>query len=308
MIKRMTIRKMSITLLSLIIIMLFYFFPSNKDIEYEEKYTYISENELKSTYMIDKYNLISMLMLPIKDDSVNIEATERIKYLMQDSEYNNIPNGFRPIIPSGTKIIDISFKDDTVIINFSKEILNINKEDEERMIESIIYTLTEIENINYVIIEVEGKVLEKLPNSNIKLPSTLSREYGINKIYDFEKLDGLTKTTIYYINKMNDEIYYTPVTKITNDSDDKVKIVINELKSSMIYQSNLSSYLNEAVSLYKYELEDGVLSLFFDDKIFSSDDKILEEVEYTIGMSMFENLDIKEVVFMVNNKKVLTFS
>ena len=34
---------------------------------------------------------------------------------------------------------------------------------------------------------------------------------------------------------------------------------------------------------------------------------ILEEVVYTIGLSMGDNLDVKEVVFMVENEEIYKF-
>ena len=77
---------------------------------------------------------------------------------------NNIPNGFRSIIPEGTEILSLDLKDKILTINFSKELLDIKEEYEEKMIESIIYSLTSIEGIDKVIIKVEGKTLEKLPD------------------------------------------------------------------------------------------------------------------------------------------------
>ena len=87
---------------------------------------------------------------------------------------------------------------------------------EERIIEAIVYTLTSIENVNYVIIYMEGEILTKLPQSKITLPSTLDRSIGINKEYNITSKNNIHKTTIYYVSKFNDNTYYVPVTKINN--------------------------------------------------------------------------------------------
>ena len=36
--------------------------------------------------------------------------------------------------------------------------------------------------------------------------------------------------------------------------------------------------------------------------------KILEEVKYTIGLSLCDELEIEKVIFLVNNKEISTFS
>lgn len=309
MIKRMSLRKISIASLALAIIGIFYFFPTNSnDLKVKESITYYDEDTYKSVYLMDKYNYVSKLKLPINGENILDVAREKLEYLIVDSASKNcIPNGFRQIIPINTKILDIKIEDKTLVINFSKELLDIKEIEEESMIEAIIFTVTEIEEIKNVKLMVEGNILDKLPNSKVKLPELLDRSYGINKIYEFDTLNNLTKTIVYYINEINDEKYYTPVTKVNNEERDKVKIVIEELKSSIIYQSNLSSYLNDSTVLNKYEIIGDKIILSFNDKIFDTNSKsILEEVEYTISMSLMDNLGVNEVIFEVNDEKILT--
>lgn len=302
MIKQMACRKIIITTLALLIVGLFYFFPNNKEIKYKEIVKYYDENNFKSVYLMDKYNYVSKLKVPVEEEQLLEIIKEKINYLIIGN--NKLPNGFRGLIPSNTKILDLNIDNDILTINFSKDLLNVNELDEEHMIESIIFTLTEFDQINKIKINVEGNPLTELPISKKKLPELLDRSFGINKIYDFESLNNLTQTIVYYINRIDDETYYTPVTKINNDERDKVTLVIEELKSNIIYQTNLSSYLSASVNLDKYEIEGDKIILLFNDKIFDSNSKnILEEVEYTISMSLMDNLGVKEVIFRVNDQK-----
>lgn len=304
MIKQMAYRKLAITTLALLIAGLLYFFPNNKEIKYKEIVKYYDESNLKSVYLMDKYNYVSKLKVPIYETDLLEMIKEKINYLIIGYSNSKIPNGFRGLIPNGTKVLNLKLDNDTIIINFSKEILNVNPSDEEHMIEAIVFTLTEFDKINKVKVNVEGKTLTELPISKKKLPELLDRSFGINKIYDFKTLNNLTQTIVYYINKIDNVTYYTPVTKVNNDERDKVTLVIEELKSNIIYQTNLSSYLNQAASLDKYEIEGDKIILLFNDKIFDTNSKnILEEVEYTISMSLMDNLGVKEVVFRVNDEK-----
>ena len=180
------------------------------------------------------------------------------------------------------------------------------------MIEAIIYTLTSIDGIDKVIIKVEGELLSKLPNSKINLPTVLDKSYGINKNYDLTNLNNIISYTTYYTSTYNDTKYYVPVTEYINSKDnDIVKIIIKELSSSPIYETNLMSYLNTNATLNNYELLENNLKLNFNESLLNDIDEknILEEVIYTISLSM-DNIykDLESVSFLVNNEEIYTIN
>ena len=201
---------------------------------------------------------------------------------------------------------DINLKDKVLTIDFSKELLEINKNDEEKAIESLVYTLTSINGIDKIIIKVEGEVLNKLPNSKNNLPTVLDKSYGINKTYELSNLNNI----LYYTSSYNNNKYYVPVTKYVNSKDsDIVKVIIKELGSSPIYETNLMSYLNTNATLNNYELAGSNLILNFNEQLLNDIDKknILEEVIYTISLSMDNIYDNLETVsFQVNNEEIST--
>jgi len=69
------------------------------------------------------------------------------------------------------------------------------------------------------------------------------------------------------------------------------------------------SYLNSNVKLLDYEITDKVIKLNFNDLILSdiTNNLILEEVMYTIGLSLCNELDVEDVIFEVNNQEISTF-
>ena len=96
------------------------------------------------------------------------------------------------------------------------------------------------------------------------------------------------------------------MTKYLNDDREKIKIIVDELASSYLYNSNLMSYLNSNTTLLSSEITDDTLSLVFNQYIFSDQTtkNILEEVIYTIGLSIGVNYDVKQVVFNVDNQEI----
>lgn len=266
---------------------------------------YIEDAKVSDIYLLDQNNYLGCTKIIVDNDDIEKKAKELLESLIIDGKkQNNIPSGFKPILPSTTKINKITYKDNTIKIDLSKDIFDSNEE--EKIIESIVYTLTSINEIKYVIIYIDGNILTRLPKSNITLPTTLDRSYGINKEYNINSNKNITKTTIYYISKFNDSEYYVPVTKVTNDSREKIEIIIDELSSHSVYGSNLMSYLNSNTKILSVNNENDTLTINFNDAIYNDINKkeILEEVIYTISMSINDNYDVNKVIFNVNNEEI----
>ena len=97
---------------------------------------------------------------------------------------------------------------------------------------------------------------------------------------------------------------------INNEKNNKVEIIIDELKSSPIYETNLMSYLASSVELESYEELENQITLSFNNAIFDdfNEENILEEVKYSISLSLQDTLDIDEVIFKVDDKVIETFN
>ena len=294
----------------LVVLFMLYLIPTKKEVEFAEtNLEYVYPNDLETVYLLDSNDYVARVLISASNDSIISKATSLIDALTIGGKKENvIPNGFRSIIPSGTKVIDIELEDGVLVINFSKDILDIDKKYEYKMIESLTYTLTSINGIDSIKLLVDGKELKKLPNSNKLLPTFLDKSYGINKIYEITNVGNIDSYTVYFVNSVNDNKYYIPVTKYVNDyKQDKIRIIIDELASSFTYQSNLSSFLNENTKLLNYEVIDKQIKLNFNDMIFSdiTNNDILEEVVYTICLSINDSIDIDSVVFLANDREIL---
>ena len=308
----MSIKKIFISFSALFTLLLVYLVPTDNTKEIEpvhEEIEYKEEGLSRAVvYLLDSYSYLGLTEVIVNSNiSTETKCKELIQVLIQGGEgEDKIPNGFRSILPSDTKINSLSFEDGLVKINFSKELLNISAELEERMIEAIVYTLTSIEEVKKVIIYVDGDILSKLPQTGKNLPSTLDRTFGINKEYDITSMNGIEDVTVYYINKYNENYYYVPVTKYVNDDREKIKIIISELSSSPIYNNNLMSFLNYNTKLLSVDQTEDSMQLEFNSYIFDNYDEksILEEVIHTISLSVADNYDVKEVIFTVNEEEI----
>ena len=310
MIKKSSFRRIMVATLALFILLIIYFFPTTTPIE--ESLSYIEKQEMP-IFLVDSMEYVARTTIVKESDKTEDLIIEIIESLTINSQKSNyIREGFKAIIPENTKVLNTKLENNILTINFSKEILNVKKEDEEKMIEAIIYSLMEIPEIKKIKILVEGNTLSELPNSKKKLPEILDKNYGVNKIYNLDSIKDTSKTTIYYLSKYNDYYYYVPVTKVSNESMQKAEIIIKELKTTPIYHTNLISYLAASTNLTNYELLENSIALSFDNHLLANiDDKdILEEVKYSIALSLRDSYDIKEVLFNYPNadQEVMAFT
>lgn len=300
MIKKSSIRRICVATLTLFILLIIYFFPSN-DTVIKEHLSYITKDEMP-IFLVDNSDYVARTSI-VKNSSETIEQIkEIIEALTKNTKKSSyIRDVFKPIIPDGTKILDLKLEENILTINFSKELLNVVHCDEQKMIEAIIYSLTEIKDIKKIKILVEGKPLTNLPNSNKKLPEYLDKSYGINKIYNIDSIKETTKTTIYYLSKNKDYYYYVPVTKVSNEKTERVEIIIKELKSTPIYHTNLISYLAASANMTSYEMLENAISLSFNNYLIANikEEDILEEVKYSIALSIRDTYGINEVIFNI---------
>ena len=306
MLKRRALKKIFISLSCLIILFIVYLFPDKKqpinNINYKNK----QDNFI---YLIDNNKYTSRVSTVLTSTKIQDKIKEIINILTIGSN-SYIRDGFKKVIPKNTKLLNLEIQNDLVKLNFSKEFYNVDIYNEEKMIESIVYSLTSLDNIKYVSIFVEGKIFNKLPNSNKKINTVLDRNIGINKEYNISNITNTTKTTIYYLSKYNDFYYYVPVTKIQNEDSSKIEIIIKELTSSNLLNTNLISYLNSNTELLSYNETDKSLFLNFNENILEdiNTNNILEEVSYSINLSIKDNYDVNNVVYYVNDKVISTFN
>lgn len=299
-----------ISSLAILMLLIIYLIPDNRsEIELSnDGIEYVYDNIRSTIYLVDSDDYVARTSI----SSCNCDGEDKAKDLLEGliiegKKSNIIPNGFRSVIPSGTRVNSVSLEDGVITIDFSSEFLEVNEKDEKKMIEAIVFTLTSIDGIDKVIIKVDGKEITKMPSGN-SLPTVLDRDYGINRVYELVNTNNIEFYTVYYVNEYNDNRYYVPVTKYVNEkNDDRVKVIIKELSSSPIYETNLMSFLNANVNLDSYEMVGSDLKLNFNELLLNDLDEknILEEVVYTISLSLSDLYnDLETVSFYVGDSEV----
>ena len=199
MLKKIMLKKIAIASSLLIIMLMLYLIPTNEiELNNNQVLEYIYPNDLEVIYLLDNNNYLSRTKISVNNKNEISKAIDLIEGLtIKGKKKDIIPNGFKPLLPENTRILDISLKDKILKIDFSKEFNNVDINQEEQLIESLIYTLTSIEGIDKITIYIEGNKLNVLPKNKIKLPEYLDKSYGINKKYELTSLSDINSFLVY---------------------------------------------------------------------------------------------------------------
>jgi germination protein M len=267
------------------------------------------ENSIQTElYLIDKNGYVVPQTLPLpKTESV---AKQALEYLVKEGPITeNLPNGFKAVLPADTEL-SVDIKDKTAVVNFSKEFKNYKAEDELKILQSIVWTLTQFDTVDNVKLKLNGKGLTEMPVNKTPIGNGLSRANGIN--LDTTEVVDITNTkavTVYYLAGEEGEYYYVPVTRrVSNEVKDNIVAVVTELTKGPGYTSNLlTDFMPDVELMEKPKVKDGTVTLNFNNNIFSNSDEktISQHLLNTLVLSLTEQKGIKSVAITVNGKAEL---
>ena len=286
MLKRRAFEKIFLTtfiIFMLVVISTFYIKYDNEEVVNKRK---IDNNF--NIYTINDNNYVISTPVFVED---NLTLEEKVLEVLNIMIMNNnknylLPSYSSPILPNGTKVLDVKLNEDILKISFSEELNNINEPQSSKMIESLVYTLTEFEEVLGTEIYIENKLLSYIPNTLDSLPALLTRDFGINKVYDLNSNLNIKKVYLNYYDDSNNNVV---VTKYLNDERENIEIIIEQL----VNYSNLDnvvSYLDINTKLVSYVIGEDVIELVFNKDI-SIDNLLYSQVV----SSVFLNYDVSKI-------------
>ena len=251
----------------------------------------IKDIDKTKLYLLSNNNYLVETNVYINSDRLEDKINKIIEYLKINN--NKIPKGLKGYLTKDIKINNINLEDNNIKINFSKEFLNIK--DKELVIEGLVYSLLNLDEINSIEVLVENNYLE---NYEYKL----NKNIGINKQYILKNRKDVNKINLYYYNKINNIEYLTPVTKYINDKRKKIEIILDELINNI--PNNLISYMDDKVKLKEYKEENDLIILKFNENFIGENKDLNKKIINQIALTIFENYDVNTVLFQENDEKI----
>lgn len=238
-------------------------------------------------------------------------AKQALEYLVDGGPITEmLPNGFRAVLPAGTMINGVNLKDDTIVVDFSKEFENYSAEDEMKILQAITYTLTQFKNIKKVKIQINGYDQTNMPVNGTPINEGTSRAGGINfDNGDVVDVINSKAVTLYFLGQNGDNTYFVPVTKrIAKNENNSYVSVVKELIKGPNIASGLYTELHDDIALLEEPTyKNGVVTLNFNEGILSSlqgtalSQNILNELVF----SLTEQQGVESVAIKVNGEDKL---
>ncbi|GFN33686.1 GerMN domain-containing protein [Paenibacillus xylaniclasticus] len=259
-----------------------------------------------TVYLLDNNNYLAPVTLrtTLGDTQLGKKALEM---MVDGGPYaDQLPAGFRGVLPKGTEVIGYTESEDKKLatVDFSQSFANYNANEERKIVEAIAWTLTGIPNVQGVELRLEGAKLEEMPEQAYPLDRPLTRSVGIN----LETADGVdysqsVPVTLYFSSETpSGEMYYVPVTRLINRTDDIAKAAIDQLVLGPSEQSSLIGVVTPDVQVKSVTPQDDIVTVDLTDEGFAEGQLEPADMLQAIVWSVTENTGASKVQIKLNGK------
>lgn len=174
------------------------------------------------------------LLVPL---TINIEPyedrTEEIKLLISKLKNNvEVQPGFKGLLDQDVELLNVEINDSLLTLDFNESFNKYEKNDEIRIIESLVWTCSQYRDISQIKILVNGLELTKMPVGNCPVPRVLDNKFGINN-HIFTHKPNMDNITVYYEDVTSKELVYVPVTIQVEKNSNQIKSIVNALEQDI---------------------------------------------------------------------------
>ncbi|RWZ59850.1 spore gernimation protein [Halobacillus fulvus] len=268
--------------------------------EVEEESSQTVEREL---YLMDANGMIvpQSFELPASKEV----ATQALEYLVKDGPVTNLlPDGFQAVLPAGTEILGLnSTGDGTLVVDVSEEFRDYEPQEEEKILQAMTYTLTQFEGVERIKLWINGHEQTVMPVDGTPIHKGVSRADGINH-YVGDNIDVLDSeaVTVYFPSQHDENTYHVPVTTRIKKGEDLYSSVVQALLDGPAIGSALLQPFNDQAEVLKTELNNGVLSVSFNEALLTGEDQpsLSDHALSSLVMSLTDFQEVEAVEVQVD--------
>lgn len=226
-------------------------------------------------YLLDENNYFVEIPVQLTESTIE-NVIEMLK--------ENNSSTYHGYLPKTLKVLGIEEKEDHVQINLSEAI-------SEEAIPGLIHSILQLGKYKTIELRVNNELIKGFERP-------MDKSIPMNKEVQIHNRREIEKVVIYYMEDP-EKNYLVPVTKYIDSKEDKIKVILEELKSNI--PKNLISYLDNKVELIDYEMDKDSMILNFNQE-FGKDKSIKSKIVKEMARSIFENYDVSAILFKVNGK------
>ena len=240
-----------------------------------------NEDDL-SIYMMSEDELLVPVSIEPGHETNEIEDI----FNVLTTQPNRLPVGVKSTLGPDVILHNYTLQNKTLTLNVSTEFLAYQQEHKRTLFESLVFTFTSIDGIEKLKFKVDGEPLD-LTTLALDNETGLSQEMGINLHFDALTTAYMQPVTLYFYKVVNETEVLVPITHLIPNDENVIDYTIEHLKIGSL-EDNYYTLLDTNVALLEPQtLENNILSLNFNDFIYSSYETstistaLLEQLEKT---------------------------
>ncbi len=234
------------------------------------------------------------------------DANELVRLFMDElSHVSNNAEG-RPAIPSTIELNSCALMDGTVTIDFSNDYLQMTHMGEILSRAAIVRTLTQISEVNYVTILVDGNPL--MNQSGVPV-GVMTADQFIDNSGNVINTEEIASLSLFFANEDGDRLVQINREVVYSSNISLEKLVVEQLiKGVQDDEEGAYSFLNPDTKIVAVTVRDGVCYVNLDELfLVPTSSASAEVVLYAISNSLVELSHVNEVQFFVNGENELTY-
>lgn len=270
--------------------------------------TYETEISYKRIYAISEDNSLVIPLTATCPVSSNVaEDMLCVLNLLKEDSSVTSNSGFTYTLNKNVKVNAIEIDEKVASIDFSSEFNDYPVTKERKILESLVWTLSQFDEIDGLIIKVNGLALERMPQNNTPLPSLLTKDIGINHYLSDSDPYNTSSITIFYETEINDLTYLVPVTRRIEEKVNQMSSLLETLYMDIDFYTGLKTVsILSSLEINNFIYDPDKIVLDLSDKSLLEELCVYEEI-YELLMLTFNELNGYDLVMSltVDNEPVL---
>ncbi len=265
-----------------------------------------SQEQEGQAYTICEVNKEETKVTERKIYTKETDATELVNIFMDELARISGNADARPAIPSNVTVNSYMLSDGTVTLDFGTDYNSMSHIGEILSRAAIVRTLTQIPEVKFVAILVDGNPL--LNSSGVPV-GVLTAEQFIDNSGNVINTEEIASLTLYFTNEEGNKLVKVNREVVYSSNISLEKLVIEQLiKGVEEDEEEVYPVLNPATEVVSVTVRDGVCYVNLDeDFLVPTTNASAEVVLYSIANSLVELSNVNKVQFFVGGENELTY-
>ncbi|MCD9022757.1 GerMN domain-containing protein [Cohnella silvisoli] len=271
--------------------------------------------DVVTVYLLDRNGYLAPISMRMdaEQSSPRSSAEEAITWMTANEQLaDQLPPGFTAVLPAGTKVSSVTENksEGSISIDFAAPFPSSIASQERKVLEALVWTLTEIPGIDKVKLSAAGKPLTSLTSSGLPIDQVLTRGVGINlETGQGVQVNRSMAVTLYFsAQSAEGEGYFVPVTRLINRQANPAKAALEQLILGPQKSKALKPVLTSDMTIEKLTQMADTVSVSLQDAGWMPQSPVPSEMMEALVLTLSEATGMPQVRVVMNGDDSLVDS